>query len=305
MPWFVVDDNADTHPKMIAATNAALGLWLKCGAYAARHLTDGIVPGAVAKMYGSAPQIKKLTAAGLWHTSGHDCSHPKCLQPAAGDFVIHDYLVYNPSRRDVLAKRERAAAKKRKQRAVQDAREGLEAFGGESHENRGGFDDDPDPNHSSEYDDPAGRGGASPRDSRGTRTRATPSPPLPSHQGGADREPSAGGRGRDPLSLIAADWQPSDEDVAAAQLARADAGREQLTPQQIGLVTRKFRQRMLDDQVRAAGFGGRWQQWAENERTEQPAVGGNVVHLPAMTRGQQQRAGLDRLAQQLDGGHTA
>ena len=294
MPWFVVDDAADTHPKMIAAGNAALGLWLKAGAYASRHLTDGIVPGAVAKMYGSAPQIKKLTAAGLWHTSGHDCSHPKCQQPAPGDYVIHDYLVYNPSRRDVLVKRERAAEKKRKQRAAQD--------------NRGGFDGDSDANDPSENDDPAGHDDASPRDSRGTRARANPSPPLPPPEGGADRESSAGSRGRrrEPLSLIAADWQPSDEDVAEAQLARADAGREQLTPQQLAAVTRKFVRRMADDQVQAAGFGGRWRQWVENERTDQPAVGGNVVHLPgAMSKSQQQRAGLDRLRDRMNGGHSA
>jgi hypothetical protein len=94
--------------------------------------------------------------------------------------------------------------------------------------------------------------------------------------------------------------------VQAAQLARADAGREQLTPQQLAAVTRKFVRRMADDQVQAAGWGGRWQQWAENERTEQPPAGGNVVPLgAAMTKSQQQRAGLDRLRERMNGGHTA
>jgi hypothetical protein len=108
----------------------------------------------------------------------------------------------------------------------------------------------------------------------------------------------------DLLFLIAADWQPSDEDVRAAHLARSDAGREQLTPQQLDAVTRKFVRRMADDQVRAAGFGGRWVQWAERERIE-PAgsLGSNVVQLPgAMTRSQQQRAGLDLLRQEMNGG---
>ncbi|MEU0675440.1 hypothetical protein ABZ330_21615 [Streptomyces sp. NPDC006172] len=295
MPWFVVDDNADTHPKMIAATNAGLGLWLKAGAYAARHLTDGIVPGAVAKMYGSRPQIAKLIAAGLWHEHGHTCSHPKCAQPQPGDYAIHDYLIYNPSRRDVLAKRERAAEKKRRQR------------GQDPQPNRDGFNGDSSANSTPEYGNAAGHGDPSPGDSAGTRAGAVPSPPLPSQQGGAEGESATGrGRGRAPLSLIPADWQPSDTDIEAAQLARADAGREQLTAQQLATVTRRFRQRMLDDQVRAAGWGGRWQQWAENERTGPAAApGGNVVHLSgAMTKSQQQRAGLDAL-RGMTGGHSA
>jgi hypothetical protein len=305
MPWFVVDDNAHSHPKMIAAGNAALGLWLRCGAYAAQHLTDGIVPGVIAKMYGSKPQIAKLVAAGLWHERGHSCRHPKCAQPAPGDFFIHDYLApYNPSRAEVESKRERAAEKKRRQRAVQDPLPNRGGFADGPNENRGRFDDDSSTDRAPEYDDYAGQRAASPGDSSGTRARANPSPPLPSYEGGEGRESPAGGsRGRAALSQIAADWQPSDEDVRAAQLARADGGREQLSAQQLDAVTRKFRQRMLDDQVRAAGFGGRWQQWAENERTE-AAPGGVVVPFAQqpMTKSQQQRAGLDRLRERLNGG---
>ena len=302
MPWFVVDDNAHSHPKMIAAGNAALGLWLRCGAYAAQHLTDGIVPGVIARMYGSKPQIAKLIAAGLWHEHGHSCRHPKCAQPQPGDYFIHDYLApYNPSRAEVERKRERAAEKKRRQRGVQDPLPDREGFGDGPNANRGGFDDDSSTDPTPENGTSAAHGAASPGDSMGTRAGASPSPPRPSHQGGAGRDRAAGGSGR-VLSLIAADWQPSDEDVQAAQFARSDAGREQLTAQQLDAVTRKFRQRMLDDQVRAAGFGGRWQQWAENERTEAP--GGVVVPFAQqpMTKSQQQRAGLDRLR---TGGHSA
>ncbi|MFB7594323.1 hypothetical protein [Streptomyces sp. NPDC056160] len=282
---------------MIAAGNAALGLWLRCGAYAAQHLTDGIVPGVIARMYGSKPQITKLVAAGLWHEQGHSCRHPKCAQPQPGDYFIHDYLApYNPSRAEVERKRERAAEKKRRQRGVQDPLPDREGFGGESSANHDGFDDDSSTDRSPENGTSAGHGGASPGDSRGTRAGANPSPPRPSHEGGAGRD-----QGCRP-SLIAADWQPSDEDVQAAQFGRSDLGREQLTAQQIDAVTRKFRQRMLDDQVRAAGFGGRWRQWAENERTEAP--GGVVVPFAQqpMTKSQQAIAGLDRLR---NGGHSA
>jgi hypothetical protein len=182
MPWFVVDDNAHSHPKMIAAGNAALGLWLRCGAYAAQHLTDGIVPGVIAKMYGSKPQITRLVAAGLWHEHGHTCKRPKCAQPQPGDYYIHDYLApYNPSRAEVVRKRTKAADKKRAYRAAQEENTNREGIDDESHENRDRFDDDSSTNRAPKNHTSAGQGTASPGDNSGTRARAFPSPPLPSN----------------------------------------------------------------------------------------------------------------------------
>lgn len=91
MPWFRIDDKAHSHPKLIKAGNAALGLWLRCGAYAAQHLTDGIVPGVVAELYGTKPQAAKLVKAGLWHEHGHNCPSG-CPNPTLGDYVFHDFL---------------------------------------------------------------------------------------------------------------------------------------------------------------------------------------------------------------------
>ncbi|MGW1492605.1 mucin-2 [Streptomyces sp. NPDC002402] len=90
MPWFKIDDKAHSHPKFMRAGNAALGLWLRCGSYAAQHLTEGIVPGVVAQLYGTAAQAKKLVKAGLWHETGHACD--RCPQPQEGDYVVHDFL---------------------------------------------------------------------------------------------------------------------------------------------------------------------------------------------------------------------
>ncbi|ALF00187.1 conserved hypothetical protein [Streptomyces sp. SPB78] len=256
MPWFVIDDSAHTHPKIVAASNAALGLWMRCGSYVAQHLTDGIVPGAVARMYGSKTQIAKLVAAGLWHERGHDCPHERCAQPAPGDYAVHDYLEYNPTRAQVQGRKEREAEKKRRQRA-------------------GGAGGDGGP-------------GGGPRQPRLDE--------APAGNGGGSHNP--------PPRPIPADWQPSETDVRAAQLARADAGREQLTGQQLAAVTRKFVQRQLDDRTCAVAWGGRWQQWAENERTDPPpGAGGVVVPFGAVqqTKGQQQRAGLARLFEQQTG----
>ncbi|MEW1867009.1 hypothetical protein AB0420_02225 [Streptomyces caelestis] len=247
MPWFVIDDNSHMHPKFVAAKNAALGLWVRAGGYSAQHLTDGIVPGVIAKMYGTPAQVRRLVEVGLWHEHGHTCPHPKCPSPQPGDYAIHDYLDYNPTRAQVQERRDREADKKRRYRARAEQLP---------------------------LDEPAD----------------APPPPRPR---------------RDEQQPIPAGWQPTEQDVEAAQLARADAGQPQLTPQQLANLTRRFVRRMADDQQRAAAWGGRWQQWAERERAEQPAPGGNVVQLGVMTKSQQQRAGLDRLRDRMNGGHSA
>ncbi|MFB6977737.1 hypothetical protein [Streptomyces scopuliridis] len=108
MPWFKIDDKAHSHPKFMRAGNAALGLWLRCGSYAAQHLTEGIVPGVVAQLYGTTPQAMKLVKADLWHEHGHSCG--RCPQPLEGDYVIHDFLEdgRNTSRAKHEAERKKA-----------------------------------------------------------------------------------------------------------------------------------------------------------------------------------------------------
>ncbi|WP_327368755.1 mucin-2 [Streptomyces sp. NBC_01217] len=116
MPWFKVDDTAHAHPKLLKAGNPAVGLWMRAGAYAAQHLTEGTIPGVVAQLYGTAPQARKLIAAGLWHEHGHTCPRPKCKQPAPGDYYMHDFLIYNPTKAAVTADREKAAGRQKKAR---------------------------------------------------------------------------------------------------------------------------------------------------------------------------------------------
>ncbi|MFB6618903.1 mucin-2 [Streptomyces sp. NPDC085524] len=114
MPWFRIDDTSHAHPKMLKAGNAAIGLWMRTGAYAAQHLTEGAVPGVIAQLYGTPAQARKLTAAGLWHEQGHGCA--RCPQPPAGDYVMHDYLVYNPTRAKVEDDRTQAADRQKRAR---------------------------------------------------------------------------------------------------------------------------------------------------------------------------------------------
>jgi len=96
MAWFKIDDGFHCHPKVFAAGTPAIGLYVRCGSWAAQQVTDGIVPKHVAKMYGTPRMIKALVDAGLWHQKGHDCE--SCPELDANSYAIHQYLERNPSR---------------------------------------------------------------------------------------------------------------------------------------------------------------------------------------------------------------
>lgn len=67
MVWFNVDDTLPMHERVIRAGNAAMGLWVRAGAWSAGQLTDGFVPREVARTLGSSAEIRKLVQVGLWH----------------------------------------------------------------------------------------------------------------------------------------------------------------------------------------------------------------------------------------------
>lgn len=88
MPWFRVDDNLAFHAKTLAAGNAAMGLWVRAGAWAMQHLTDGRVPIHVARQLGTRGEAGRLVAAGLW------------LEEEAG-YRFHEWEGRQPSAEDV------------------------------------------------------------------------------------------------------------------------------------------------------------------------------------------------------------
>ncbi|MFE6489775.1 mucin-2, partial [Streptomyces sp. NPDC057757] len=90
-----------------------MGLWLRAGAYAAQHLTEGRVPAVVAAMFGTGPQIARLVKTGLWHEAGHTC--PRC-RPVDDGYLMHDFLAYNPTRLAVEDTRRREAERKQRGR---------------------------------------------------------------------------------------------------------------------------------------------------------------------------------------------
>jgi hypothetical protein len=114
MPWFKIDDGFHCHTKVMAAGTPAIGLYVRCGSWAAQQTSDGIVPKSVARMYGTAHMIRALIDAGLWHEKGHDCE--SCPQVDAKSIAIHDYLQFNPSRNTVYSEREAKTERQRRWR---------------------------------------------------------------------------------------------------------------------------------------------------------------------------------------------
>ncbi|MFF7234428.1 mucin-2 [Streptomyces sioyaensis] len=186
MTWFKVDDTAHANPKMLRAGNAALGLWVRAGAYAAQHLTEGTVPGVVAQLYGTAPQARKLVAAGLWHAHGHTCPAPKCKQPAPGDYYIHDFLIYNPTRAKVEDERARSAERQQRAREKAAEQRNQERNPLDSSVNRPRIGDDPTPENRESFanqiefpQDIAGQGDPSQRDGMDPSRSPRPDPTRP------------------------------------------------------------------------------------------------------------------------------
>ena len=66
MTWFRVDDTFYSHPKVIAAGNAATGLWIRGGTWCAQHLTDGHITTESARSLGTRKEINRLVEVGLW-----------------------------------------------------------------------------------------------------------------------------------------------------------------------------------------------------------------------------------------------
>lgn len=116
MPWFKVDDTFSHHAKVMGAGNAAVGLWVRAGAWSMQQLTDGFIPTHVARQLGTRAEAKRLVDAGLW------------VEKDDG-YLFHEWEQRQPSRAQVHADREAAAERQRKAR---EAAKKKRQAGGES-----------------------------------------------------------------------------------------------------------------------------------------------------------------------------
>lgn len=109
MPWFRLDEGFHSHPKVLKAGNEAIGLYVRCGTYAAQHLTDGFIPEQVALQYGTPALVETLVLTKLWRRS-------------RGGWRMPDYLDYNPSKEVVDKERKQAAERQRRRREALSSR---------------------------------------------------------------------------------------------------------------------------------------------------------------------------------------
>lgn len=107
MPWFPVDDTFHSHPKRLAISAAAIGLWTVAGSWSNAHLTDGHIPDYVlVTLFPDPPDVirgwaDELVEAQLWRRARR------------GGFIFHDWMKWGSKRsaREVRKLRaDRAAA---------------------------------------------------------------------------------------------------------------------------------------------------------------------------------------------------
>lgn len=99
--WFKVDDDLPVHRKVLAAGNAAMGLWVRAGAWSAREGTLGFIPSETVRTLGTLTQARRLVAAELW-------------RPVKRGFQFHDWETYQPSAEEVEKVRQKRAEAGRK-----------------------------------------------------------------------------------------------------------------------------------------------------------------------------------------------
>lgn len=118
MPWGRIDDTWYDHPKLDLLEDvgtwpdrlAAAGLDSLAWSWCNRFLTDGHVPAAtVAKLGGTRELAELLVRIGRWEVS-------------QTGYQIHDFLVYNDSRQQVLERRQKEANRKAAYRAAKSAK---------------------------------------------------------------------------------------------------------------------------------------------------------------------------------------
>jgi hypothetical protein len=100
MAYLRISDDAMDHPKLSQLTDGAHRLWFNANCWCQKHLTNGHIPATSLR---DIPRFKPryvrdLIAAGLWHSEN-------------GTYIVHDFLVHNDSKDQVLDRRRRKAGR--------------------------------------------------------------------------------------------------------------------------------------------------------------------------------------------------
>ncbi|MBP2341055.1 hypothetical protein JOF41_007309 [Saccharothrix coeruleofusca] len=119
MTWFRVDDKFAEHAKVRRLAKdrvPAVGLWTLCGVWCADNLSDGFVPEEVVRRHDPRLRLaKRLVEVTLWREVERE-----------GEFgyEFHEWSEHQPTRDEVITKRQKTAAKVRAWRAKKAAQEG-------------------------------------------------------------------------------------------------------------------------------------------------------------------------------------
>lgn len=98
-----LDEGSHGWPEIDAVGTAVAGLYWRCGSYIADRKTDGFIPSARARMYGTPEWIARLVEVGLWTVEEHG-------------FRDTRYLELNATKADLQKRKDEAAERQRRSR---------------------------------------------------------------------------------------------------------------------------------------------------------------------------------------------
>jgi hypothetical protein len=120
MTWVKLDDQFPINRKVGALPDAAFRLHVEAICWCARNRTNGVVSREdlpqVTRIGKPARLVAMLVQRGLWHEPNHSCPSTGCAQGGKNEWVIHDYLAYNPSKDQVERERSQNAERQRRWR---------------------------------------------------------------------------------------------------------------------------------------------------------------------------------------------
>lgn len=107
MTWFKLAGEGCFHAKVLAAKNDAYGAWCRAGQWSSEHLTEGRITRDVALAIAPVSVWNRLRDAKAGSEHG-------LVEEIEGGWQIHDYLDWNPTAEQALAKRAARAEAGRK-----------------------------------------------------------------------------------------------------------------------------------------------------------------------------------------------
>jgi hypothetical protein len=123
MAWVKLDDQFSDHPKAAEAGPLGIAMQVAGLCYCNRHLTDGFISRAVAArlldftglaidLDADEPDMQVMGFKINWYYVVERLENAGLWEACDGGWMIHDYLEYNPSKADAVAKRDDIRSKR-------------------------------------------------------------------------------------------------------------------------------------------------------------------------------------------------